>query len=132
MTPDDGRLDASDQNRAVKQTRVSACLECGKSFSRPTRTADFCSTPCRKTWNNRRMTRGAELYDLLMAHRFQRPLAKTLGVLSLINRLASLFRERDHAEREGRLSWHPPTEILARRPYLRAQVLRTRGRRTHG
>ena len=68
----------------------------------PDREADFCRPQCRRAFNNRRAVRGAELYDLVMAHRFDRATARDLGVLALINRAASIFREEDRRERGGR------------------------------
>ena len=42
------------------------CSYCGLVFTSKKREARFCNTFCRKKFNNRRMTRGAQLYDLLM------------------------------------------------------------------
>lgn len=96
------------------------CLECGA----PTATrASFCSIGCRRRWNNRRKVRGAVLYDLYMAHRYDRPIAEALQALSLINRLVSTFRAEDNAARAGRRSWRKPGAVLDERPYLRAEVL---------
>lgn len=102
---------------------LRTCCECGSAYEAITADAAFCSTPCRKAWNNRRAVRGAELYDLFMALRFDRTTATTLKVLTLISRLASIYRAEDRAERAGRLSWRAPAAILERRPYLKAEVL---------
>lgn len=110
----------------VSSLRVHACLECGAPRSR---TADFCSKSCRSDFNNRRKARGAELYDLYMAHRFQRSVALDLGVFQAINRLASNFREEDRAERDGRRSWRKPEAVLGERPYLKSIVTRVRAGR---
>lgn len=103
---------------------ASVCLECGAGLTSDRETAVFCSTPCRKVWNNRRMQRGAELYDLFMAFRFERPLARVLRVMSMLNRLASQYREADRHERGGRRSWTSPEVVVERAPHLRATVLR--------
>ncbi|RWQ35508.1 MAG: transcriptional regulator [Mesorhizobium sp.] len=105
--------------------RLDACLECGEPFERaPSR--EFCSVKCRKDWNNRRMKRGAELYDLYMAHRFDRANAKDLRVFQAINRMASNFREEDRTERAGRQSWRRPSAVLDERPYLRSVTTHVR------
>lgn len=105
--------------------RLDACLECGAEYERaPNR--EFCSVKCRKDWNNRRMKRGAELYDLYMAHRFDRANAQALGVFQAVNRMASNFRAEDAAERAGRRSWRATRAVLEERPYLRAVTTRVR------
>lgn len=108
--------------------RLDACLECGLAYpANPNR--EFCSAACRKRWNNRRMTRGAEMLDLYMAHRFERGLAQQLGVFQAINRLAANFREEDRQTRDGRRSWRSPRAVLEERPYLKAVVSRVRAGR---
>lgn len=106
--------------------RVHACLECGSVTAK----GDFCAPPCRIAFNNRRKARGAELYDLYMAHRFDRVNAQNLGVFQAINRLASNFRKEDAARRNSRRSWRQPRTVLDERPYLRATITHDRtGRR---
>lgn len=97
--------------------RVHACLECGAATKAK---GDFCSAACRHAFNNRRKARGAELYDLYMAHRFDRSHAQQLRVFQAINRLASNYRREDKADRAGRRSWRKPEDVLDTRPYLRA------------
>ena len=97
--------------------RTHTCLECGKLV---TSKGEFCSTPCRSAFNNRRKQRGAELYDLYMAHRFERDHAQRLGVFQAINRLASNWRQEDHELRNSRKSWRRPSDVLSERPYLKA------------
>lgn len=66
----------------------TACLECGNALSasrQPERL--FCCTPCRLAFNNRRMQRGAELYDLFRALRRERAEAKRLNIWTQICRL---------------------------------------------
>lgn len=96
--------------------RLNACLECGQAA--PDK-AKFCSGAHRQAFNNRRLQRGAELYDLFMAHRFDRKNAQDLRVLQAMNRMASLWNEEDKAERDGRRSWRPTRDVLNERPYLR-------------
>ena len=129
-----------------------ACLECGKRLDafpkpiiarvmpsnggddastachgRPGRSAEFCCRECRSAFNNRRASRGAELYDLYMTARFDRPLAAKLKVWGWLARLATAYRDDDRREREGRPSWRHPREIAERRPYITAPIL-DRGR----
>ncbi|WP_320409406.1 MULTISPECIES: DUF2116 family Zn-ribbon domain-containing protein [unclassified Aureimonas] len=110
----------ADERRPVAMTtaRVHACAECGEAAPAA---AEFCSPACRHTFNNRRRLRGAELYDLYMAHRFERPLAKVLGLLQAMNRLASNYRAEDALWRAGRKSWRAPQDVLATRPHLKAK-----------
>lgn len=100
--------------------RLNACLECGVDLVPGAREREFCASPCRMAWNNRRRDRGAELYDLYMAHRFERDEAKARGVFQAINRLASDFRREDRALRAGRRSWRRTEIVLGERPHLKA------------
>lgn len=93
------------------------------------RAREFCGDRCRQAWNNRRLQRGAELYDLYMAHRFERAEASDLGVFQAINRLASDFRAEDHDNRDGRRSWRKPRAVLAERPYLKSMKTQIRAGR---
>lgn len=111
---------------------VRACLECGEPFTSPSPEAEFCRPACRQAFNTRRSKRGAELYDLFMALRHDRKTATLLKVWRLLNRCAAIYRREDRAERAGRSSWRHPAEILTRRPYLKAEILRPSGRRNGG
>ena len=87
-----------------------ACFECGETFEALSRRAEFCSRACRNEWGNRRLRRGAELYDLFMASRFDLAAAKDQKVWREMNRLASRFRAEDQESRAGR----PAADVLAR------------------
>lgn len=87
------------------------CVECGNPISG--RLKQFCSTPCRMAFNNRRMQRGAELYDLFRALRRERDTAKQLGLWSEICRLEYGWQQEDERERPGRRSYVPPKKALA-------------------
>ena len=103
--------------------RKRKCRECGEVFEARKSDAHFCSASCRKTFNNRRMTRGALLYDLFMAMRYDREPAKKNGVnWNTLCRLGELYHYED--QRDGRGRTHRPafevmqehsTEINARR-----------------
>ena len=103
------------------------CLECGRSLQQGK--AIFCCAACRLIWNNRRLRRGAELYDIMMAHRFERVLAAQLKALSAMNRLAAIFRAEDRHDRDGRRSWRPLREVLLDRPGLKTMTTQIRAGR---
>jgi hypothetical protein len=125
MAPDDTtRLDATPETASKKPARLTACLECGKSFGRSNRVAEFCGTPCRKAWNNRRMTRGAEIYDLFMMTRYERGIATKYGLWALICALALRFYQEDARDRGGRRSWQKVRTVLEKNVSLRARVLK--------
>lgn len=87
------------------------CLECGKPVG-PSMRYDkvFCCTACGTRWNNRRKNRGAEIYDLFMAMRFDRKNAK--GVWAIMCRMASNWNEEDKAA--GRKSFVPVRKAVQR------------------
>jgi hypothetical protein len=97
---------------------IAACLECGHSFSPRTDAQEFCSADCRRAWNNRRATRGAELYDWWMSFRIER-VGRHFKVLC---RLAARWRAEDKAQRQGRRSWGRPEDRLKRDPSLLAEI----------
>lgn len=72
---------------------------------------------------NRRASRGAELYDLFMASRFELEKSKDLKLWRMMNRMASGFREQDRRERDGRRSWMRPEQVLEAKAYLYAQAV---------
>ena len=88
------------------------CDECGHEYTPRRGDQFFCSTDCRKAFENRRMTRGAELYDLFRAMRRERDKAKELGIWSEMCRLEFRWQEEDEAERPGRKSYRPPKRAL--------------------
>lgn len=120
------RLDAN-AAPSNRMPRAVVCLECGGNVITTAANAEFCSTPCRKAWNNRRAMRGAELYDLVMVWRFDRSRSKALRIWTLLCRMAMLFREDDMHQRAGRRSWSAAEHVIDRKPYLLATVVK-RGR----
>lgn len=95
--------------------RVRCCRECGEALGadRDYRT-EFCDAGCKRAWNNRRMVRGSELYDLFMACRYERGTAKLLGLWNLMCRMASAWRAEDAQARGGRPSWGEPRKVVER------------------
>lgn len=85
------------------------CKECGTALPPAKPNAPhqrFCSAPCRKAFNNRRATRGAELFDYYMSMRYQR---KTHGGnIAIMNQMAQAWHDDDRANRDGRPSWMSP------------------------
>ncbi len=123
----DVSLNAPSQARTHAKGDDPVCLECGERLAGLT-AAYFCSAVCKTRWNNRRLQRGAILFDLFMVHRYERPLAKAEGVFTMINRLGITFREEDKFQRNGRRSWRRFRDVIADRPNLRAVVV-WRGKR---
>jgi len=93
---------------------IKTCMECGCQIpAKPAKKGPvpkFCGQACSKTFNNRRMTRGAELYDLLMAGRFQRETHAGMWRPTM-SVLATHFHDKDKRERDGRQSWHTPDPL---------------------
>jgi hypothetical protein len=94
------------------------CNECGQSYEPSRRDEFFCSIPCRKQFDNRAMVRGRDLYHLFMVMRYERGLAKTLGIWAIICRMALSWRQEDEAERGGRKSWDNPQKVIGRLPVV--------------
>lgn len=113
---------AADAPRAAPAPHV-ACRECGGLYAPATATAEFCGQACRAKWNNRRQVRGAELYDLVMAWRYDRKRAKALGLWRMVCRMTAAFHAEDLMERDGRPSFRDPRKVLEQRPWLNAVVV---------
>lgn len=101
----------------------SVCRECGLPNPPSLRKIEFCSAACRLAFNNRRLKRGTEMYDLFMALRYEREKSRLLKVWKHICRLAYLYRQADLEERNGRHSWIDPNTVIERRPYLFANIV---------
>lgn len=99
------------------------CAECGQTYTALRAHSEFCGAACRKAFNNRRMTRGAELYDLFMAVRYERDEANAAHVWSNMCKLAADYRVKDEAERGGRRSWGDWKGWLRNNPWLAAVVI---------
>ena len=94
-------------------TPTPCCLECGTALTERRNGKQFCSTPCRQSFNNRRMQRGAEIYDLFRALRRERSEAKALNLWTQICRLELAWQQEDEEARPGRRSYVPPRKALA-------------------
>ena len=96
------------------------CRECGEAFEAQRADAEFCSTPHRRDWNNRRQKRGAELYDLFMFMRHERRATEELktdpgfNVWTVAAQLATDWKAEDDRDRDGRRSYqHIPGLVAA-------------------
>lgn len=94
------------------------CKECGTDVTPSRQRRMFCCTACRQRFNNRRLERGAQLYDLFMSMRYEREKAADLGVWAIMCRIAKDFREEDDRDRDGRKSWQPPHSVIERLPVV--------------
>lgn len=99
-------------NAKPSKYQSRCCDECGGEYTPRRKDEFFCSTPCRKEFENRRMVRGAELYDLFCGYRRERPLAKELGIWTEMCRLEQRWREEDETQRAGRRSYRPLRRAL--------------------
>lgn len=104
-------------NRPSKY-RPRCCNECGEGYTPRRADEFFCSIPCRKTFDNRAMTRGRDLYHLFMTMRYERGLAKLLGVWAIMCRMAMHWHDEDTRERGGRKSWTPAKRTIEKLPVV--------------
>jgi len=85
------------------------CQECGERYVAKKASSRFCSTSCRKTFNNRRALRGALLYDAFMAMRYDRAAAKEVGIdYKFICRIGEMF----HGEDQGKRTYRRPQDVM--------------------
>lgn len=102
--------------------RERCCNECGEAYV-PRRCDEFfCSIPCRKSFDNRAMTRGRDLYHLFMVMRYERGTAKLLGVWAIMCRMAMEWRNEDNEKRGGRKSWIAPRRVIDKLPVVTQQT----------
>ena len=93
-------------------TKPQCCKECGSPQTTTRRGKGFCSDRCRVVFNNRRLQRGADLYDLFRALRRERDEAKTLNIWTEICRLEKIWQDEDETMRPGRRSYIEPRRAL--------------------
>ena len=97
------------------------CRECGLGFEARRPNTEFCSATCRRVFNNRRLLRGGQFYDLVMEWRHRRNAAA--GAQSLLCRMAAAFKAQDNRERAGRPSWNDVDHVRARNAHLAATIV---------
>lgn len=93
-------------------TKLQVCQECGQPLTARRAGQEFCKPACRQTFNNRRMQRGAELYDLFRAMRRERADAKGMNLWTEMCRLELKWQTEDDAARPGRRSYMPPQKAI--------------------
>ena len=88
------------------------CQECGVNYVAKKTSSKFCSTGCRKIFNNRRAQRGALLYDAFMSLRYDRAAAKEVGIdYTFICRIGEMFNDED----KGKRTFRPAAEVMEER-----------------
>ncbi len=88
------------------------CDECGAAYTPGRKDERFCCLGCRKAFENRRMKRGAQIYDLFCVMRRERDLAQKLGIWKEMCRVEQRWREEDKLERGDRRSYRAPGVAL--------------------
>lgn len=85
------------------------CQECGDKYVAKKPSSKFCSTGCRKIFNNRRAQRGALLYDAFMSLRYDREAAKAAGIdYTFLCRIGEMFSHEDR----GKRTFRPAAEVM--------------------
>ena len=74
------------------------CKECGKQFTPRQYNGEFCCTECRRDFNNRRATRGAMLYDLMMIEASDPDMAERFELHGSAGQLIKKFQLEDLAD----------------------------------
>lgn len=85
--------------------RKGKCLECGCETISTRKPKLFCCPAHQVAHTNRRRERGAVIYDLFMAMRYERKLSAKLKVWGTMCQQAAEWRREDFAGRDGRPSW---------------------------
>ena|SRR5487761_1127071 len=113
-----------DQTKSIKSSLAQArCRECGSFFDARRSTREFCNAVCRAAFHNRRGQRGAEIFDLAMAWRFDRKRGAQAKALTLLCRALARFRVEDLRAREGRPSWDGVERVKMRRAQLHCAIV---------
>lgn len=84
------------------------CHECGGAYQSRQYSSEFCGTPCRRKFNNRRATRGAALYDLVMIERHDRDAFTRSRLEGRLEKLISKWDAQDAKRR----TWKRPLEVM--------------------
>lgn len=88
------------------------CVECRSEFRARQYNADFCCTKCRKDFNNRRATRGAALYDLLMIEAVDPKAFEKQRLDGRVSAMVAAFIAEDAAKQIAR-SYKRPGDVQA-------------------
>lgn len=87
------------------------CKECGETFRSRQYNAEFCGTPCRRDFNNRRAQRGALLLDLKMIETTDPDAFKRMGLEGRAEAAVADWLREDREQREGRTSWKRANDV---------------------
>lgn len=87
------------------------CVNCRGAFEVKRHDADFCSNACRQDFHNRRLQRGAVLYDLLMLEEVDPDTFQRLGLDGTVSAVIAAFKQEDAAAKRKR-SYKSPKGIL--------------------
>lgn len=92
------------------------CKGCDEQFQTVRCEAEFCSDQCRKCWHNLAMTRGRDLYPLVMAWRDQSKAneGERKAAMSAICALVATYR----AEDEGKKRFDSVATVKARLAHI--------------
>lgn len=85
------------------RARQIECRWCGEKCTVHSHLAKFCSDQCKRDFNALRTKRGALMFDIVMAGRFDR--ANNKSYLATLSQVARHFRDEDIRDRAGRQSW---------------------------
>ncbi len=101
----------------MNSPKLRRCRGCGEPIAATARpSATFCNSACKATFHNRKKTRGAIAYDLVMAitvtTREERKINRALKPWSELNRLAENWRAED--AKLGIVSYDPLVATLTR------------------
>jgi hypothetical protein len=112
-----------DQTEITKASHAQLeCRECGAMIQSQRETREFCSKACRSAFHNRRSHRGAQIYDLAMAWRFDRKRAAQTKALTLLCRALARYHDEDRRSRARRRSWDDPARTKSRDARLSATL----------
>jgi len=94
------------------------CRECGAALVAQRDSWELCGPSRWRAFHNRKATRGAQLYDLVMAWRFDRTGSAAVGAQSLLCRIAAVLKAEDDRERPGLHSWDDVGRVRERNSHL--------------
>ena len=100
---------------------MTCCKECGAEITKKPKRgprAEFCSKECRQGWKNRRLLRGAMMYDVVMNWRFERKGGGDKEAWQALTRLAATFKHEDKMDRDNRPSYRRLRDVLEENPWI--------------
>lgn len=102
---------------------TAPCLECGSPVPQTARRKrEFCCREHSNDFQNRRKSRGAEIYDLFRAMRRDRAKAKELDIWTEMCRLDTLWEDEDRTSGRVTKSYLDPERALHQLKNVRDRV----------